>query len=401
VARPSPTVQILGFFRFVMTRWAGGIKRTIRAFQRELEVTRLFGELSPRIDERASIVSLSGLRLGKNVQIRRDAEIILPEPGPTGEPQATISLGNDVRVGQRVQLGVQPGAHLTVGDNSSLQAGCVILGDVAIGSNCLFSLHVFISSGNHFSELRPAWLIRDQDRLAHESPEFEQRRSAPVTIEDDCWLGWGSIVKRGVYVGKGAIIGSYSLVTKDVPPYSVQAGTPSRELRKRLHFCPPSSVDATRQEDHPYFYSGFLLNQEELTRYGNSRGVALQGRKARILLAGDSYDEISLIGTLEQQIGSVNCKLFWNRCEIQQTTLTGPDFEVRAHIPGHALTDATRQSLPSPLRGFHELSIELERTQVTESPRATGTASTKAPQIIESECYLRVHSCSAIRRVGA
>ena len=50
---------------------------------------------------------------------------------------------------------------------------------------------------------------------------------------NDVWLGYQSLIMPGVTIGDGAIIGSRSVVTKDVPPYTVVAGTPAREVRKR------------------------------------------------------------------------------------------------------------------------------------------------------------------------
>jgi maltose O-acetyltransferase len=52
--------------------------------------------------------------------------------------------------------------------------------------------------------------------------------SAPITIEDDAWLGFNSVVLRGVTIGAGAIVGAASVVTKDVMPFSVVAGNPAR-----------------------------------------------------------------------------------------------------------------------------------------------------------------------------
>lgn len=56
---------------------------------------------------------------------------------------------------------------------------------------------------------------------------------APV-IGNDVWIGQGALIKRGVTVGDGAVIGARALVTKDVPPYAVVGGSPARILKYRI-----------------------------------------------------------------------------------------------------------------------------------------------------------------------
>ena len=55
----------------------------------------------------------------------------------------------------------------------------------------------------------------------------------PIVIEDDVWIGRRAIIMGGVTIGKGAVIGAGSVVTKDVPPYCVAAGNPAI-VRKKL-----------------------------------------------------------------------------------------------------------------------------------------------------------------------
>ena len=57
--------------------------------------------------------------------------------------------------------------------------------------------------------------------------------SGTVVIEDDVWIGARVTILKDVTIGKGSIIGAASVVTKDVPPYSVVAGNPARLIRKR------------------------------------------------------------------------------------------------------------------------------------------------------------------------
>ncbi|KAK1490356.1 nodulation protein L [Colletotrichum cuscutae] len=54
----------------------------------------------------------------------------------------------------------------------------------------------------------------------------------PVTIEDDCWIGGGTIILAGVTIGSGTTVGAGSIVTKSLPPHSVAVGNPARVIKK-------------------------------------------------------------------------------------------------------------------------------------------------------------------------
>lgn len=62
-----------------------------------------------------------------------------------------------------------------------------------------------------------------------------------VVIGNDVWIGSHSVIMSGVTIGDGAVIGAYSLVTKDVPPYAIVGGNPARLIRLRFS---PSIVDS-------------------------------------------------------------------------------------------------------------------------------------------------------------
>ena len=66
-----------------------------------------------------------------------------------------------------------------------------------------------------------------------EAEIFDWRRSRPVTIGHDTWIGHGAVIMKGVTIGDGAIIASHSVVTKDVAPYTIVGGIPAKLIKRR------------------------------------------------------------------------------------------------------------------------------------------------------------------------
>jgi virginiamycin A acetyltransferase len=56
-----------------------------------------------------------------------------------------------------------------------------------------------------------------------------------IIIGNDVWIGYEAIIMSGVTIGDGAIIATRSIVTKDVPPYTIVGGTPAKQIRKRFN----------------------------------------------------------------------------------------------------------------------------------------------------------------------
>jgi acetyltransferase-like isoleucine patch superfamily enzyme len=71
-------------------------------------------------------------------------------------------------------------------------------------------------------------------RPAPPPPEAPPTRVKRVVLGNDVWIGHGALVRPGVTVGDGAVIGAHAVVTKDVPPYAVAVGNPARIVKQRF-----------------------------------------------------------------------------------------------------------------------------------------------------------------------
>lgn len=251
-----------------------------------------------------------GLRMGAGAVLNIEGQLGYQSGASIGEGSnvnvrsgSRMILGQDSYVGRYVEI--CPSGTIRIGDDTSVQDRCILLGDVDLGRYCRIAPNVMISSGRHYFDLLPAHLIRDQDEYAAKSPELAARHSRPVTIEDDCWIGVNSVIMPGVTVGKGAIVGAASVVVRDVEPYTVVAGAPARVVKKRLQFVPPRRVSADTEGDWPYFYSGFDLKVDSIRVRGHGAGMVAQGA-FRLYLDTRGATSVHLIA---RTVGAAVCSL--------------------------------------------------------------------------------------------
>lgn len=112
------------------------------------------------------------------------------------------------------------GTHISVGKNFFANYNCTIIdvAKVTIGDNCQFAPNVSIYTAGH--PLHP--------EIRNTLYEY----GIHVTIGNNVWIGGNSVVLPGVNIGDNCVIGAGSVVTKDIPPWSLAAGNPCRVIRK-------------------------------------------------------------------------------------------------------------------------------------------------------------------------
>ncbi|MEM7186425.1 MAG: CatB-related O-acetyltransferase [Bacteroidota bacterium] len=119
---------------------------------------------------------------------------------------------------------IKIGYATTLGYNNFLH------GDIQIGKYCQLGADVAIHSTNHPTRYLSTYI--NKNLFDGELAALKEVKKA--RIGHDVWIGHNAIIVGGVTVGNGAIIASGSVVTKDVAPFSIVAGVPAKEIRKRF-----------------------------------------------------------------------------------------------------------------------------------------------------------------------
>lgn len=93
---------------------------------------------------------------------------------------------------------------------------------------------VLLDGGGHRTDWVSTFPMRMCLELAGAKEDGNPLSRGDVTIGHDVWIGRGARVLSGITIGHGAVVGAYSVVTKDVAPYTIVGGNPAREIRKRF-----------------------------------------------------------------------------------------------------------------------------------------------------------------------
>ena len=134
----------------------------------------------------------------------------------------SLALGNRVSIQEYSLLAVNAG-YINIGDDSWLSPQCIIYGNggVSIGNNVLLGPRVTVNTVGH------------QHNSMTTPINHQPLTLAPVTIQDNVWIGLGATILQGVHIGSGAIIAAGAVVTKDVPANAIVAGVPAKIIRMR------------------------------------------------------------------------------------------------------------------------------------------------------------------------
>lgn len=115
-------------------------------------------------------------------------------------------------------------SHVRIGSHTMINRGCRFFAshyykdvEISIGNNVAVAPEVCFLAAGH-------------DYTRKDLPDT----AASIVVNDYVWIGARSIILQGVTIGEGAIIGAGSVVTKDVPPYTVAVGVPAKVIKARI-----------------------------------------------------------------------------------------------------------------------------------------------------------------------
>mgnify|MGYP003089365230 CR=1 FL=1 len=143
-----------------------------------------------------------------------------------------ISVGKNVLLGRKLVLtawdqhaGANFSPEIIIGDNSEIgdESHITCINKIIIGKGVLTGKKVLITDNSHGEIDRENMDVAPQLR--------EPVSKGLVIIEDNVWIGEKASIMPGVTIGKGAIIGANSVVTKDIPAYSLAVGCPAKVIK--------------------------------------------------------------------------------------------------------------------------------------------------------------------------
>ena len=152
---------------------------------------------------------------GKNLFIKRHFDI---------NNRNKIQFGNKNYIGYNARIRFcEENARLILQDNVYISNNnTFLLGeDIEIGKSTILASYICITSENHGMDAASDIPYKDQSLLCN-----------PVKIGDACWIGEKVIIMPGVHIGNKCIIGAGSIVTKNIPSYSLAVGNPARVIKK-------------------------------------------------------------------------------------------------------------------------------------------------------------------------
>lgn len=150
-----------------------------------------------------------------------------------------LEIGNDSLISGNFIFENENG-FIKIGDRTFIGGGgkFISINKISIGNDVLISWGCTFMDNNAHSLI---WTERKNDveewkkgiednKIGHYK-KWENVKSAPIIIKDKVWIGFDVVILKGVIIGEGVIIGSRSVVTKDVPNWTVVAGNPAQIIR--------------------------------------------------------------------------------------------------------------------------------------------------------------------------
>jgi acetyltransferase-like isoleucine patch superfamily enzyme len=175
----------------------------------------------------------SKISFGKNLRILGDFPIFkIPKNGII-EFGENVVLNSDFKKSNtslttKVKFVTGINGEIIIGNNCDFNGTCFVAYDkIVVGGYCQFASSTLIS-GTDFHSVDPEIRLLQMkgSKIKHESVHKKQ-----ITIGNNVWVGWGSIILKGVSVGDNSVIAAGSVVVRDVPSNCIVAGNPAKVVK--------------------------------------------------------------------------------------------------------------------------------------------------------------------------
>jgi len=130
----------------------------------------------------------------------------------------TFGHGGKIKIGDYCYVGEQ--SHIWSGKNIFIGNRVLIAHNVNVFDNLTHPIAA-TARHEHFKSI-----------ISTGHPKILDLSEEPIRIDDDAWIGCMSTILKGVNIGKGAVIAAGSVVTKDIPPYTIVSGNPAQIIRE-------------------------------------------------------------------------------------------------------------------------------------------------------------------------
>ena len=270
--------------------------------KKEYFVTKL-ASLIPINSLRLAVYRAGGYKIGRDVKIARTAKILAK----------SLEIRDYSRIADHVFVG--PIKKLKIGEFSEISHNTTIDGndECEIGNNCFIGI-------NYYVNIRDKVVLEDNVALggshgqlwthstwAEEMDWHGINKIAPVYIEKNSWIASGSTILPGIRIGQGSVIGTKSLVNKDVPAGTLAYGIPAKHVDKisNLKRKPTNKEKKEKLFDMVEKFVGvtgrkYIIEKEENT-------IFVKGRGESIIISLNEIDS-STISNLNRKTGYFDIK---------------------------------------------------------------------------------------------
>jgi acetyltransferase-like isoleucine patch superfamily enzyme len=149
---------------------------------------------------------------------------------------ATLSGQINVGVNSKVVDGVLLEGHISIGNYSSVNGPNTdmkaVINKISIGNFCSIARNVTFQEYNHdFTRLTSYFVHRN---LENKPMKEDVISKGDIIIEHDVWIGTHCVILSGVTIGTGAVVAANTVVTSNIPPYAIVAGSPAKIIKYRF-----------------------------------------------------------------------------------------------------------------------------------------------------------------------